>query len=46
MKKIVYLVGILFLTTLSRIEQIIRSTFGLKGKGLSDEKLLDKIKKG
>ena len=40
------ILGILFLTTLSRIEKIIRSTFGLKGKGLSDEKLLDKIKKG
>ncbi len=40
------ILGILFLTTLSRIEKIIRATFGLRGQGLSDEKLLDKIKRG
>lgn len=39
-------IGILFLTTLSRIEKIIKTTFGLRGKGLGDEKLLDKLKKG
>ena len=40
------ILGILFLTTLSRIEKIITATFGLRGQGLSDEKLLDKIKRG
>lgn len=44
--KTVPIVGILFLTTLSRTEKIIKTTFGLKGKGFSDEKLLDKLKKG
>ncbi|MBO5004609.1 MAG: hypothetical protein J6D03_05070 [Clostridia bacterium] len=44
--KTVPIIGILFLTTLSRTEKIIKTTFGLKGKGFSDEKLLDKLKKG
>ncbi len=44
--KTVPIIGILFLTTLSRTEKIIKTTFGLGGKGLGDEKLLDKLKKG
>ena len=36
--------GMLLLMTLSRAEKIIKTTFGLNGKGLSDEKLLDRIK--
>lgn len=44
--KTVPIIGILFLTTLSRTEKIIKTTFGLSEKGLGDEKLLDKLKKG
>lgn len=39
------LVGALLLMTLSRTEKIVKTTFSLKGQGLGDEKLLDKIKK-
>lgn len=42
--KEVPIVGMLLLMTLSRTEKIIKSTFSMKGKGLGDEKLLDKIK--
>ena len=38
------IIGMLLLMTLSRSEKIIKTTFGLNGKGLSDEKLLEKIK--
>ena len=38
------IIGMLLLMTLSRSEKIIKSTFGLNGRGLGDEKLLDKIK--
>lgn len=38
------IIGMLLLMTLSRSEKTLKSTFGLNAKGLSDEKLLDKIK--
>lgn len=44
--KKVPIVGIIFLSALSRTEKIIKTTFSLKGKGLAEEKLLDKLKKG
>ena len=42
--KEVPILGVLLLMTLSRTEKIVKTTFGLNGKGLSDEKLLEKIK--
>lgn len=38
------ILGVLLLMTLSRTEKIVKTTFGLNGNGLSDEKLLEKIK--